>query len=111
MTYLLSLSVNEYGRVVGGGRGCHYCMSSTGDCLHHRCTDPRYEWYEGKRIGWKHCYCSVDECNCSGDECNCSGHECNADFETTTESNSSIQMQYFWPNLMLSFVIYLMFMY
>ena len=101
MTHILSLSVNEYGRVVGGGRGCHNCISSTGDCLDRRCTGPRYEWYESERISLKHCYCSDDRCNCSEDKCD---SNINTETHPKIECNSSIQMQYFWLNLMLSFV-------
>ena len=80
----------------GGGRGCHNCISSTGGCLDRRCEGPKYEWTEWerieggigrKKIRWNNCTCSEDECN------------------------SSIQMYSFWPNLMLSFVIYLKFLY
>ena len=90
MTYILSLSAQS-GKVIKIDRSCSYCESSTGHCLGLDCLkikiDP--DWHSNSNT----CYCSEDKCNAN------------------IESNASIHMQYFWPKLMLSFVIYFMFLY
>ena len=85
MTYISSLSAKS-GQVIRIDRSCVDCTSDQGDCLSHRC-------FNVPIVNWDYCHCSEDKCNANN------------------KSNSSIQMHYFWPNLMLSFVIYLMFLY
>ena len=88
MTNISSLSAKS-GQVIGIRRSCSYCNSSTGSCLDHNC--PKVEIIPELPINSNSCLCSEDKCNAN------------------IESSSSIQMQYFWPKFMLSFVTYFMF--
>ena len=101
MTYILSFS-DFLGGVKDIKRACADCTSPAGNCL-----------------GWdRRCEITRGILSSNSDSCYCSRNKCNGDIKsntitptttkTTPENNSSIQMQYFWPNLMLSFVIYIL---